>query len=299
LSGFDLKDRDGFQRWRDWKLAQHPNSFDELVIEVEDPARLRGNERAALHSLIQRCNFVTYASRSGDHSDKDRIRDLGRQFGLSNLDQNMCADDDAISALEVADDALHAAYIPYTNRPISWHTDGYYNSAEHQIRGLILHCVRPADQGGSNQLMDHEMAYLLLRERNPDYVAALTHPQAMCIPPNEVNGEIIRPEICGPVFSTDALGHLHMRYTARGRNIRWRDDALTRAAVSALSEILKEGSRYHFEHKLEAGQGLICNNILHTRSSFEPHSRRLLYRARYFDRISEPQPQRVEASRRP
>ena len=296
MSEFDLKDVDGFQRWRDWKLARQPRDFDELVIEVEDPARLSAKERAAVHSLIQRCNFAAYASRCGEDPDKNRVRELGQQFGLSRLDENMCADSDAISALAIADDALHAGYIPYTNRPISWHTDGYYNSAERQIRGLILHCVRPADQGGSNQLMDHEMAYLLLRERNPDYIAALTHPQAMCIPPNEVDGTIIRPEVCGPVFSTDIGGNLHMRYTARRRNITWRDDALTRAAANALSEILSQGSPYHFKHRLEAGQGLICNNILHTRSGFEQDSCRLLYRARYFDRISEPEPQWVEAN---
>ena len=158
-----------------------------------------------------------------------------------------------------------------------------------------MHCVRPADRGGRNRLLDHEIAYLLLREKEPDYVSALMHPHAMCVPPNEEHGKQIRPEVCGPVFSVDVRGHLHMRYTARGRNITWRDDPLTQAAKSALLEILRNESPYHFDHKLEAGQGLICNNILHTRSGFESNSRRLLYRARYLDRISEPQKHQVEA----
>ena len=41
------------------------------------------------------------------------------------------------------------------------------------------------------------------------------------------------------------------------------------------------------ELALQSGQGLICNNVLHTRSGFETDSPRLLYRARYFDRIAD------------
>jgi hypothetical protein len=45
-------------------------------------------------------------------------------------------------------------------------------------------------------------------------------------------------------------------------------------------------SPWHFKGKLEAGQGLLCNNVLHTRSGFnDGEQSRLLYRARYFDRI--------------
>jgi hypothetical protein len=36
--------------------------------------------------------------------------------------------------------------------------------------------------------------------------------------------------------------------------------------------------------------GLICNNVLHTRSAFSdsPQHRRLLYRGRYYDRLQFP-----------
>jgi hypothetical protein len=36
--------------------------------------------------------------------------------------------------------------------------------------------------------------------------------------------------------------------------------------------------------------GLICNNVLHTRSGFtdSPEHRRLLYRGRYYDRLQFP-----------
>lgn len=286
MKPFDLGDGEAYRRWRDRKLAQHPARLDGLIVEVDDPAALTDTERRTLLRRIRRCNMVIYVSHCGNDPDRERIRTLGAQLGLHRLDQHLCADNDAISALSVSNDALQAGYIPYTNRPIAWHTDGYYHDQAHLIRAFILHCVRPASEGGNNQLLDHEIVYILLRERDPAFVAALMHPQAMCIPPNISNGEELRREVCGPVFSVDSGGHLHMRYTARTRSIRWRDEPTTLAAVAALREILDSPSPFRFSATLRAGQGLVCNNVLHTRSGFASDSARLLYRARYFDRIN-------------
>ena len=79
-----------------------------------------------------------------------------------------------------------------------------------------------------------------------------------------------------------------MRYTARTRSIEWRPDELTQAAVRRLREILDSDSPYVFRLRLEGGQGLVCNNVLHDRSGFvdDPQHPRLLYRARYLDRIA-------------
>jgi hypothetical protein len=40
--------------------------------------------------------------------------------------------------------------------------------------------------------------------------------------------------------------------------------------------------------RLEPGMGLVCNNVLHDRGGFAESSlqRRLLYRARYYERIA-------------
>ena len=48
----------------------------------------------------------------------------------------------------------------------------------------------------------------------------------------------------------------------------------------ALADLLKGA--------LSAGEGLICNNVLHNRSQFEenPEAPRLLYRLRYYNRIA-------------
>jgi len=101
---------------------------------------------------------------------------------------------------------------------------------------------------------------------------------------------VARPEQSGPVFAVDPVqGFLYMRYTARTRSIVWKGDAVTQAAVKTLAEILA-GSKYILTARLRPGMGLICNNVLHTRNAFSdsPRHRRLLYRGRYYDRLSFP-----------
>ena len=136
--------------------------------------------------------------------------------------------------------------------------------------------------------MDHELAWLHLRDINPDYIRALMQPDVMLIPANEVDDKIVRPDRTGPAFSIDQLGHLHMRYTARQRNILWKDDVLTREAVAVLQELLNSESAWVYRATLQPGQGLICNNVLHDRTGFtdsEQH-RRMLYRLRFYDRMN-------------
>jgi hypothetical protein len=285
---FDLAGGEAYTAWRARRLAAHPRSLDDLVVQVADPRRLTPAERAAIVSRCNTANMAIYASRCGNDPDKDIPRLLGRQLGLVTLDGNYLADDDAITPIAVADGGTRTAYIPYTTRPIKWHTDGYYNPPERQVRGMVLHCVRPAASGGENALMDHEIAYILLRDDNPEHVRALMQPDAMTIPAREEEGEVARGDQSGPVFSVDASGFLHMRYTARTRSIAWKDDAPTRAAVKALEQILASDSPWIFRGRLDSGMGLVCNNVLHDRSAFTEttEQRRLYYRARYYERVN-------------
>jgi len=285
-SPFDLNNADGYQRWREQKLSTAPTAVDQLIVEVRDPRALTASEHSALADRIRRCNMAIYAGKMFDE-DTDLLRLLGRQFGLERLDANWLAGEDGISSIRVVDDGTRKLYIPYTDRPIKWHTDGYYNPPERQIRAMVLHCVRPAASGGENQLMDHEMAYLLLRDENPDFIRALSTPDAMTIPLREDETDGVREAQSGPVFSTDAGGALHMRYTARTRSIEWKQDDATRAAVAALERLLASATPHIVHGRLEPGMGLLCNNVLHDRSAFsdDPGKPRLLYRARYLDRV--------------
>lgn len=289
-SPFHPDNHEGYRRWRDAKLEGYPTAAADLIVEVRDPRNLTAAEHDALQQRLRKTNMVIYVAATGDDPDKDIPRRLGAAFGLLHLDSNYLADDDGITSLTVNPDGEHPNYIPYTNRPIKWHTDGYYNSAERQIRGLILHCVHSAGAGGDNGLIDPEIAYIRLRDADPDYIRTLMQPDAMTIPPGKDGEGGERGRAAGPVFSCHAAsGSLHMRYTARKRNIEWRDDAMTRDAVAFLERMLDEEQDYCFRARLESGMGLVCNNIIHDRTGFtDPPgvARRLIYRARYFDRIT-------------
>jgi alpha-ketoglutarate-dependent taurine dioxygenase len=290
-SPFLLENEAAYQAWREAKLADYPATAAELIVDIADPAQLTAAEYQALLACLRKTNMAIYRSGLGNNPDKAPLTALAARFGLRHLDSNLLADDDGLTSITVNPEGEHPRYIPYTNRPINWHCDGYYNTGEQQIRGMLLHCVQPAAEGGENQLLDHEIAYLQLRDEDPRYIQTLMAPDVMTIPPGKDGEGGERGPSVGPVFSIHpASGSLHMRYTARKRNIEWKDDAQTAAALAALERILGSDNPYIFRARLDSGMGLLCNNVLHTRDGFNDLPglpRRLLYRARYFDRISE------------
>jgi alpha-ketoglutarate-dependent taurine dioxygenase len=287
MQPFDLDDDSAFQAWREARLEPYKSLVGTPVIAVRDVARLESAEHAALLASCRSMNMAIY--QAGSPVDKSAIRALGRQFGLESLDMNLRADEDSITTLRVVAESAGTHYIPYTNRPLNWHTDGYYNRPEEQVRGIVMHCVSTSASGGDNLFLDPEMAYLLMRDENPDYIRALMQPDAMTIPANIEAGVELRAAQSGPVFSVSAGGVLHMRYTARTRSIEWKDDRNTRLALGFLGELLNSDVLYIVRHRLQAGQGIICNNVLHKREAFNDDEQagqtRLLYRARYHERI--------------
>ncbi|GAB4483640.1 MAG: hypothetical protein OHK0044_32980 [Burkholderiaceae bacterium] len=287
---FDLDDRAAYLAWRERKLAGYPKSVGELVVEVADPLRLTRAERTALLERCARANMAIYAAPPRAHGAQDVLRAIGAQLGLHTLDVNYLADDDGITPLAVAESGTRAQYIPYTNRPIRWHTDGYYNAPERAIRAMLLHCVQRAEHGGENRLLDHELAYIALRDADPDFIRALMRPRAMTIPARSEEGAVERGDQTGPVFSFDADGHLHMRYTARTRSIAWEDEPSVHAATQALAKVLETDPRV-LRVRMEPGMGLVCNNVLHDRAAFTDSDahRRLVLRARYYERIADAQ----------
>ncbi len=274
--------------WREEKLARYPASLSALTVEIRDPRALTAAERDALVAAIRRAGLVVYAC--GIHAaEPDLPRALGRQLGLARLDRNFLADDDGVSRVTVAGEKRPGEFIPYTNRPIGWHTDGYYNPPERRIRAMLLHCVRRAAAGGENTLLDHEIAYLRLRDEDPAHVRALMLPDALTIPAREDDDGVARPAETGPVFAIEPeSGALHMRYTARTKSIEWKRDTAVGAAVAALARVLATPSPHHHRLTLQPGMGIVCNNVLHERAGFvdDAAAPRLLYRARYCERVA-------------
>ena len=296
-SVFSLDDDHAYSHWRAAKLADYPRSSAELTVEIASIASPSPAETQAVLAALRRANMCLYRSRRHPGEAQAARRELAafaRHFGLSHFEAHRSAAADGIVALEVAAQGGRAGYIPYTNRPLGWHTDGYYNyqGPERMIRSMLLHCVRSAGEGGENGLLDHEIVYIRLRDENPDYVAALMRPDAMTIPANEEADGKTRAVNTGPVFVVDPnTGELAMRYTARKRNILWRDDAVTQSAVRALERVLREDPLI-MRVRLAPGEGVICSNVLHDRIGFsigaDAESGRLVYRIRSYDRVREP-----------
>ena len=289
---FSLADPEAYRVWRAAKLTRHPTDPRELEVVIADPDAPSAAELEAIRAACDRADMCLYrfAGAPRDEAAARRaVSSLAAAAGLERFEKHRSAGTDGIVAIEVADDAHRSGFIPYSTKPIGWHTDGYYayEGPERAIRAMVLHCVRPAREGGINSLLDHEIAYIRLRDRDPALVAALMRPNAMTIPPSVEEDGSVRAEAVGPVFEVDpATGALLMRYTARKRWIAWADDALTREAVAALEAICADDPLI-FRLGLAAGQGVLCNNVLHDRTGFgeDADSKRLLLRIRSYDRL--------------
>jgi hypothetical protein len=283
-----------YLHWRDEKLSQYEAAFNEQMTPVADLAAPTDAERAAIMARVEKTNMALYASPAGTRDDDDAnalLLGLGRAFGLRALEDHRSANRNGVVRIEIVGDGGRAGYIPYTDRPISWHTDGYYNfhGPGRCVQAMILHCGRAAAEGGVNRVLDHEIAWLRLRDRDPDALRLLMHPQAMTIPESVESNGRVRPANVGPVFYVTpegaGPGRLGMRYSARKKFISYRD-AATKAAADLLLELI-ESEPLARSVRLRAGQGLVCNNVLHDRSAFADgtEAARLLYRIRFHGRV--------------
>ncbi|MDD9883549.1 MAG: TauD/TfdA family dioxygenase [Gammaproteobacteria bacterium] len=319
LSPAVIADPAGYRRWRADKLARARRWAAQSPVDIADPARLTAAELAALRARVEAVNFALYrvagAAAAVDHA---ALKRLCRQVGLTRLATNPFSAPSGISEICVADGdageatvaggttgtvatdnagattgtvapaATAARYIPYTDRALGWHTDGYYQPPQRRIRAFALHTLRAAPSGGENRLLDHEILYLLLRDRDPALAAGLFAEDALTIPPGLGAGGGARAAQTGPVFWF-AAGRLQMRLTLRPRHAQWK--ASTRAAAADIKAILDDPeSPFVTTRRLRAGEGILCNNIPHNRAAFTrpPAGQpgRLTLRARFYDCIT-------------
>ena len=286
-SPFNLNNNTAYQQWRSARLGYMDPAISDILVQLKDPYRLSDDEKTAIIQCCEKYNMAIYQINDLDTQDKSLVHELGNQLAMQHLDTNLRADEDSVSSLQVREQVGNM-YIPYTNKALSWHTDGYYNHLDKQIFGIIMHCVRPAIEGGVNSLINPENVYIALRDENPAYIEALMHSDAMIIPDNVEDGKVIRAAQEGPVFMVKPDGRLHMRFSARKRNIVWRDTEDTHRAVEMINHLLADDNNV-LKVKLKAGQGIICNNVLHNRSAFtdSEQQKRLMYRARYYDAVKQ------------
>ena len=271
-------------------LAQRLDDYRAVIasppVDIADPTTLNHQELAKLRERVAVANFAHY--RCAQAVNDTAVLALCHQVGLKNLHQSVVTA--GLTKIEVSPGSK-ARYIPYTNSELNWHTDGYYYPETYPVRAMLLHCVRPALEGGATELINHEIVYALLAQTNPDYVAALSQADVMTIPANSQAPDGPRQAQSGPVFWQDP-GRIYMRYTTRRHNIQWRQDPLSHEAVEALAEILRQRTDLVFHRQLGPSEGVLSNNTPHRREPFRDSTERgrgrLFYRGRFHDNIRIP-----------
>ena len=285
---FALGDDAAYSGWRAGRLNHYPVSWDESIVTLGDIACPTDAEVSQIVNQCARTNFALYQSDMPILPAS--LSAFCNRLGLRTAESHRSASAGGVVAIERSTTGTKRGYIPYSDKPLSWHTDGYYNTPQEPVNAMVLHCVRAAEQGGENHLFDPAIAYIRLRDENPDFIKAFMHPEAMTVPANDDPKTGHRPASVGPVFRIDpASGQLAMRYSARARNIVWRDDETTREACDFLTHVLKSDP-FVVKVRLQSGQGVISNNVLHNRTGFTPSEQqgtdRLLYRIRYRERVA-------------
>ena len=282
-SPFLLQNEHEYQFWRASKLQRCAERSVATIFQLNADQQFDADVLREVQEQVESFGFARFESSLS--LEQTALIGLNRQLGLVRMECSASADRNPVTSLRVLDHTdSRARYIPFSNSALNWHTDGYYNETGNTIRAFSLYCVTPASSGGTNFLFDHEMMYLLIRDQNPELIAALMRPDIMTVPANVRGNEVLRAQVSCPVFSIGGCSQrLQMRYTSRPRHVIWREDCDSARALALIDEILMEPEAgVHLT--LQAGQGIVCNNLLHGRTAFED-TRRLVYRVRSYDFI--------------
>lgn len=268
--------RNDYKLWADKKLERFSNKIDDLIVEINNPSSLTKPEKTYMSKIINQHNIVFFQIDKEAMDLKAAIKIMGSQIGLGNYEIDSKSDDDGLTEIKIhSKHQSNTEYIPYTNKKLNWHTDGYYNNNENLILSWILFCRTQSESGGMNKYMDHEIAYILFNEAYNNISDLMLH-NTYTIPENTLTQ---RKAVDSPIFSF-INGKLHMKFTMREKNILWNDKS--QKAASNLKNIINNSDEYHITHKFTEGQGVITNNVIHMRTPFTnlEKKNRLLYRLR-------------------
>ena len=267
-----------FKQWALEKEDNIPLNIDDLIVKIHDINHATLAEISNIKDIIKRFNCCVYQSKVGLNAQAD-LMNFAQSIGMETYDTNNIHNSpiSLIMSLET-ENALN--YIPYTNKKLNWHTDGYYD--EKPIFSWLLHCEEPAYSGGENYLLDHELA---IREYiiKYDNLESLSSLDAFTIPGNT---HANRGETKGYICDNDnEYKKFHMKFSMREKNMKLNEQSKT--AIMRMKKIIKEDcKKYCLTYKLSKNEGIVSNNILHGRNSFEDgKAMRKLYRIRSYERI--------------
>ena len=280
---FNLDSSDDYQKWRDEKLAAYPRTIGDLVVELGDMTAITDAEKGKIMDLVERANMCVYTAGKAELS-MDSLLSLGKQLGVSNTDKSSRHN----NSDELTDSGILNHAIPFTTRHVRWHTDATYYGSDKTIQALFLLCKRPAIEGGNNKVLDHEVLYILMRDKHPDALRTLMSKDCFKYK-NPKTGEV-NDHLGGKVFWTNPDGHLCHRFSFRKMDMAWAGDSDVKAARDVLESMMLNDLEHVIEGRLESGLGLISNNVEHTREklvdSEDPSQKRLLFRTRFYDRVN-------------
>ena len=268
--------RTNYKRWADKKLQGFSKKLDDLIVEINNPNSVSKSEKNIILKTIKQHNIVFFQINKGTINLKSSIKTLASQVGLGNYEVDSKSDNDGLTEIKIHNSMKPSAeYIPYTDKQLNWHTDGYYNNENNLILSWLLFCKSQSENGGMNKYMDHEIAYILFN-KSFDNIGDLMLHNAYRIPENELTG---RKAIDNAIFSF-IKNKLYMKFSMREKNIIWNNKS--KEAANNLKDIINSSKKYHISHKFSEGQGVITNNIIHMRTSFTnlEKKNRLLYRLR-------------------
>ena len=267
-----------FKQWASEKEDNIPLNIGDLKAEIQDINHITSEEISNIKGKIKKFNFCVYKSTVGLHNQADLVN-FARSIGMKTYDTNNIHNS-PVSLIMSLESGNAVNYIPYTNKQLNWHTDGYYD--EKPIFSWLLHCEEPAYSGGENYLLDHELA---IREYifKYDNLDSLSRSDALVIPGNV---EAKRDETKGYICDSDNVyKRFHMKFSMREKNMKLNEQSKT--AFMRMKKIIKEDcKKYCLTYKLSKNEGIVSNNILHGRNSFKDGKvMRKLYRIRSYERI--------------
>ena len=119
-----------YETWRDEKLANYCSKSESLFVEINDPLKLSNAEKKAISNNCISNNLSLIRIKSSGVIRK-AISSINAQLGLVDFDLHLCAEDDGLVVIEDTKSPTKGGYVPYSNKALNWHTDGYYRSEEH------------------------------------------------------------------------------------------------------------------------------------------------------------------------
>ena len=266
-----------FLKWAEEKERNIPHNIDGILVNIHDINNVKISEIAKIKETINKCNSCIYSSKIALKSNTNLLKFV-QSVGMRTYDRNNIESNEISTITPLENNKIN--YIPYTDKSLNWHTDGYYDKKS--IFSWLLHCVHPATHGGENYLLDHELALREYVLRHDD-INNLMSEDALTIPESK---DTSRSEISTYIFSIkNQYKKLHMRFSMRKDNIGTSPKAGD--AVTKLKQTIENDcAKYSLTYKLQKNEGIITNNILHGRKAFKDDKvKRKLLRIRSYERL--------------